>query len=1344
MSYHIGIDAGSKTVKVVVCDDDGRIVASLYSRHRSSIKETLIDTLNTLSFAYGNYQGTLAVTGSAGMGLADALRVPFVQEVVATTLAVSSLYPTTDATIELGGEDAKIMYLGENPEHRMNATCAGGTGGFLDTIAFMLGVSTKEMGKLALGSMHPHSIASRCAVFAQTDVRPLLNAGVPIADIAGSALDAVVAQTLGGLACGRPIRGNVLFLGGPLEHIPALVMRFRSALHLSKSTGIKPPNAHLVTALGAALHGAQLTTPHNTSLMELAEKLEGCPDSLGDLPRLEPLFNNINDLANFKKRHDSSRMPRATLALAHGPLYVGMDAGSTAIKLAALDAHGRLVYSDCKPSQSGVLDTASQMLIRFRQRIPQTAYIAQSYVTGYGEKLLKAALKFDKGIVETVAHAKAARLFVPNASFALDIGGQDMKALWLDERGISNAILNETCSSGCGSFISGCAHSLRVPVWEFSELALRAQNPVDLGCKCTVFMTSRVRHAQKVGALKGDIAAGICYSIVKNALQKVIGLANLQMLSEPIVVQGGAFKSNAVVRAFELLTNKKVIRPDVCDIMGAIGCALIAKEAPPSHDCQPDVEAEEQSPHSRCPAHDATSTCGSRREQQDTATVSPASKPLRSRRIEPAHSLLAASKQRVSTLLSAGEIKRLKPQTTSTICPFCSNSCSLSVIDFGNGERFISGGRCSRSYNLSHAQISFIKTSATPRKTACNVNLAAPHNHTPRIDSKRSRTAAPNVAALQIGLLKRFSSHIAKSDRAKITIGILPALLTFESLPFWHTLFKGLGFSLAVPPLDEGDEGSLDIAAWESIPSESVCFPAKLLHFKSAAVVKQHVNSLFAPTFVRGKKCAVAADYARVMCQNNPLSSQEGFTYISPALSHSKPERFAACDSDRATLLHAINDALGNQGYATISESELQTCIQKSLSAYRNYRSTLKKGNALALQWAGKPHHRGVVLACRPYHVDPAILHGIDRVLQDLGFAVILGSELSLDKDSADVALLWNRSASLERLASFVASDPSLDLVCLHSFGCGYDAVNLQNVELKLAQSGKAFTALKVGDISDLEHIRIRLRTLAETPSLRTSDTKPCAETHSQRTPCTCNTRPSEPNMPSRRDRSSTIQSTIHIASLTEEDVTHGRMCATGEVCFIASSLAGSIISAYCANPESTSFCFPNVCTTCVCDAIPNLVENSGYPAPSITWKGVWGENRFRGSHPDEVTEPDRTVGLVGCPLLVFEEACNEGVRDFIHHLGWKVQNPNPHLMAVEDTRFLRQLQLYYESGIRDVLYLQSFGCLKGHVYARGSLQELKRLFPGMRISVLDFSPETSKLNRESRILLFLSAKHTL
>lgn len=737
MTYRIGIDAGSKTIKVVVLNEDGTVERTAYRRHRADIKTTLAEVAHDLVWRYGDVSGFVAVTGSAGIELAEMLGVPFVQEVVATTYAVQTEIPEADAIIELGGEDAKIVYLTGGLEQRMNATCAGGTGGFIDTIAFMLGVSSKEMSSLAMGATRTYPIASRCAVFAQTDVRPLLNAGAKKSDIAASALDAVVRQTLGGLACGRPIAGTTVFLGGPLEHIPSLVHRFRRALDLDHRTGIKPTDAHLFTAKGAALlsdDAARLDAPvAHLALSGLEETLGTTRKARKELPHLPPLFAGDADYEAFRERHATCKAPRKRFGDAEETVYLGIDAGSTAVKLALVDEEGSLLHSDYQPVAGNVLATATEMLLDLYRAMPREydgtplCTIAHATVTGYGESLLMAAFGIDSGVVETTAHLRAARNLCPDADFVLDIGGQDMKALWIEDGAITRAVLNEACSSGCGSFIEGSAHSLRSTPHAFAQLALKAAAPVDLGTKCTVFMMSRVRHAQKIGAPASDIAAGIAYSVVNNALFKVIGLDSLDTLGNTAVVQGGAFLSDAVLRAFELVSGKRVVRPDIAHLMGAYGAALVARS-----------------------------------------------------RAEGA----------ASSLLDGAALAALRPRYRAEPCPGCANACSLSIVTFEDepdpkrrapapgkrpqrsltdrrrpaGDRsFVDGNRCERAY-------------------------AFFENASGRIGSQiASRRKAPNTVALEQGLLDRYAStppDRSASPRRSVKVGLPCALNEYETLPF--------------------------------------------------------------------------------------------------------------------------------------------------------------------------------------------------------------------------------------------------------------------------------------------------------------------------------------------------------------------------------------------------------------------------------------------------------------------------------------------------------------------------------------------------------------------------------
>ena len=1073
MSYRIGIDAGSKTIKVVVVDEHGTLVHSLYRRHRSDIKTTLAEALHDLAWRHGDLEGTVGVTGSAGIGVAELLGLPFVQEVIATTHAVQCAYPEADAIIELGGEDAKVVYLTGGLEQRMNATCAGGTGGFIDTMAFMLGTSSKNMSSLALGANRIYPIASRCAVFAQTDVRPLLNAGARTSDLAASALEAVVRQTLGGLACGRPIKGTVVFLGGPLEHIPDLVQRFRTALGISHKEGIKPPDAHLFTAMGAALvaaeeaetkqkargaegepeageprealdaegepeagtpevgaargmRGAEGTAeagtakveapeagtprnPHDSSrafvhsLSELEERVRQATNPENDLVRLPPLFASEDELREFRTRHEGARMERVRLFDCTGPLYLGLDAGSTAVKLAVLDEAGRLAYSDYHATDGDALKTAADMLADLFVALPRSAngtpyaHIAHATVTGYGEDLLRAGLGIDSGVVETLAHVRAAQQFQPDLTFLLDIGGQDMKAIWVRDGRVANAVLNEACSSGCGSFIEGTAHSLRSTPYRFAAAALEAREPVDLGTKCTVFMTSRVRHAQKIGVETQDIAAGIAYSVVKNALFRIIGMSQLDSLGPHVVVQGGAFMSDAVLRAFELVGGIEAVRPDTAHLMGAIGAALTAR--------------------------------------------------LR------ANTLRKEGGAPKSSLVGAQELAALDPRRTAMRCTGCENVCALSIVEFATGRRFISGNRCDRAQAcVERALKEKARTrsvgagamgaytgarNAVPAGERTGAQAAAPSPDSARLPGKDAADPAPagthagasndvpasnmpparaaqptesrppNAIALEQKLLARFGDVLPGGQRGSACIGLPGVLAAYEQGPFWHTLFATLGFSLRVADDRRAEASGAAREGIGTIPSESVCFPAKLAHMRLHDLARQGVAAVFMPRYARGNRCPVTSLYASALADSVPLLRDGACQLASPELSIMKPSGLCDSDPDRAALLACLNGLATRADVPSVSEDELVKALADGLAAQRDFEDAVRRANERALAWTRHTSRRAAVLAGRPYHADPALLHGIDRVLVDVGFAVLspLGLEDALDAEPCAAAL---------------------------------------------------------------------------------------------------------------------------------------------------------------------------------------------------------------------------------------------------------------------------------------------------------------------------------------------------
>ena len=1361
----VGIDAGSKTIKVVVLDEEGALRYSVYRRHRANIRETTLEILHDLVWRYGDIEGTVAVTGSAGIELSEMLGLPFVQEVVATTHMVQTAIPDADALIELGGEDAKIVYLSGGLEQRMNASCAGGTGGFIDTIAFMLGIRTQAISSLAMGSSRIYPIASRCAVFAQTDVRPLLYSGAKKADIAASALEAVVKQTISGLACGRPVSGKAVFLGGPLEHIPDLVIRFRRALGLTHKTGIKPHDAHLFTAMGTALLGPRLLGqregPRCFSLADLEGRLAEAPPVQNQLPTLPPLFSDDAERAAFKERHRAHTTPRKPLSECEGPLYLGIDAGSTTVKLAVVDGDETLVYSDYQPTQGDALKATGEMLGRLYRALPHVhtghsfAWIAHATATGYGEDLLQAAFGIDSGMVETVAHLRAARHLYPATDFILDIGGQDMKALWIRDGRIANAVLNEACSSGCGSFIEGTAYSLRLSPYTFADLALCATAPIDLGMKCTVFMTSRVRHAQKIGIPYADIAAGLAYSVVKNALFKIIGMNNIDELGKNVVVQGGAFMSDAVLRAFELISGVSVIRPDIAHIMGAYGAAL---------------------------------TAAARAREGDAAAAGAA-----------AGGGTAAGCGAVSTLVGPEGLAALKPVKRVQRCPGCTNACLLAVMEFEGGA----GAEAAGGAEVAEAA----GTGAGGAAGAGRRRRSVSGNRCPRAFSflepggrgtDRGRPGRPpNLYGLEQKLLARYARQTApaKGANAEVYVGIPPALNLYESLPFWHTLLTRLGLSVVLPasarregpggyagaPARERVPGPPVASAYgsglETVPSESVCFPAKTVHLQVAELIAADVDAVFMPLFARGSRCPVSSGYASVLAGNIPPIASGEVALVSPVLNAVRPEKIGRSAHDKAALLAALGGLPGLK--APWSDEAFEGAFAEALEEQSRFQATLNRARTHAFTWMKAQGRRGIVLAGRPYHVDAALCHGIDTLLVELGFAVLSPTVLRpLGGKGAAGGLPgsdWRPALPLTRLADFVGIRPDLDLVCLYSFGCGFDALSLEPARAALEAAGKAFTAFKVDDIVDLAHIRIRLRTLAETIEEHSRDAarpepcdRPCDKGPYKVSRVTPYTAPCHTAHPE----------TLRLGELQPEDVERARASVNHDICFTVSSLAGGAINLLERNPSATCLRVPRVCQGCLLDGLPGLIKSALGWAPEIIWEDEWAgqgsdngtqgpegpqrqEGRPARPQADSATRPQRRgepqgegpqgpkgsqgqdrprIGILGNALLCFDGHANHHVRDLIAELGCEAVFPPEQALFTDDVRYINQIEAFSAQGIHDIVYLQAFGCLKGHIESRGALRDLQKRFPSLRLTIVDFDHDISALNQENRIRLALAA----
>ena len=1289
MTYRIGIDAGSKTLKLVVLDEAGTVVYDAYMRHRANIARTLGEAIHDLNWRHGPVDASIAMTGSAAIEVARVLGIPFVQEVVATTHAVRTLEPDADVVIELGGEDAKIIYLDERPEQRMNATCAGGTGGFIDTIAYMLDMRSSQMSQLAFGASRSYPIASRCAVFAQTDVRPLLNAGASKADIAASVFDAVVRQTLSGLACGRPIRGNVVFLGGPLEHMPYLVHAFRRTLGLSARDGVKPKNAHLFTVTGAALLSDDARRLGCDSVVMNTAEFERRVASMGelesDLAFLPPLFEDTDELAAFRARHGQAEFERQSIYEATGPLFLGIDAGSTTLKLVALNTDAQIVYSVYEPIRGDLVETLREALDGLYRKIEPPSYlphakpsmwIARACATGYGEELLRAAFGVDMGVVETAAHLRSARHLCDDLDFLLDIGGQDMKALWVRHGMVTDAALNEACSSGCGAFIEGTAAALKTTPWQFADDALLARRPIDLGTKCTVFMNSRVKHAQKAGAPIEDIAAGVAYSVVKNALHRIIGDDRIPQPGQRVVVQGGTFRSDAVLRAFELLCGVEAVRPAQAHLMGAIGCALFALD-----------EA----------GADTTARSG---------------------------------------LVGPDELQRLEVRREKVTCTGCANACELSVVSF-DAERtrcFVSDNRCERGLDEPRRRWGGGERAVQP----------GPLSH-----------HAPNVIADEQRLIASFGDIEQRGSRGSRRIGLMDSMALFAYRPFWRTLLAELGFSVMLPRT--GCEADRMSEAWETVPSESACYPAKTSHVRYFSLCEGGCDAVFMPRFTRNYHCPVQTGYASALAANVGTARSGGglAPIVSPELANYRPARFVRDEASMERLLAAVNELAGDEVPA-ITRDEFDRAFSTAMQRQEEVSAELARRTEDALRWlADDPSRHGIVLAGRPYHMDEALLHGIDRELAQLGFAVLgVAGLAAADPSRANAHLQgphpWMPAKRLVGIARFVADHPQLDAVFLQSFGCGFEAVSIEEAADVLDAVGKPCTTLKVDDISDLAHIRIRLRTLAAAIAMRgeVEDGKAAEGSAVGRS------RQERPVVP---DKTASLLADIAKRPLDADDLECARRSCVKDACFTANAMAARVIRMLRDDPGITRVELPRVCETCLTDAVPRIVERACGRTPEyawVPWDTVISSGAAEDMAPSVISSganevsavekahsnPRPRIGIVGNPLIVFEPFMNDHVVEMLESLGCEPIMPDPALLAGDDVRYLDQLVLFDEQGIHDVIYLLSFGCLKGHVSARGALRELHERFADMRITVIDYDPESSALNRENRIRLAVDA----
>ncbi|MCR5202024.1 MAG: 2-hydroxyacyl-CoA dehydratase [Lachnospiraceae bacterium] len=971
----LGIDIGSTTVKIAILNKDGEIIFSDYQRHYANIQETLGAILAKAYEELGDMELCPVITGSGGLTLSKHLDIPFVQEVVAVATSLKDYAPQTDVAIELGGEDAKIIYFTGGLDQRMNGTCAGGTGSFIDQMASLLNTDASGLNEYAKDYKAIYPIAARCGVFAKSDIQPLINDGATKPDLSVSIFQAVVNQTISGLACGKPIRGHVAFLGGPLHFLTELRNAFIRTLNLNDETAIVPEHSHLFAASGSAMNA----DPNNVkSLGALAETLKTPIQLDFEVNRMEPLFKDEDEYNTFLKEHAEKDVKRGDFASYKGNVYLGIDAGSTTTKIACVGEDGELLYSFYSNNNGSPLKTALHAIKDIYKKLPKDAKIVRSCSTGYGEALMKAALMLDEGEVETVAHYTAAAFFNPEVDCILDIGGQDMKCIKIKNNTVDKVLLNEACSAGCGSFIETFAKSLNYDVADFAHIALYAKNPIDLGSRCTVFMNSKVKQAQKEGATVEDISSGLAYSVIKNAIIKVIKLTDPKDLGKNIVVQGGTFYNDAVLRAFERISGCTAIRPDIAGIMGAFGAALIAKN---------------------------------HYTGQET------------------------------TMLSHEQINSLEFTTSMTRCQGCTNHCLLTVNRFTGGRNYISGNRCERGLGL-----------------------------------KKNKDNIPNLFEYKHNRLFNHYKPLDDEHAYRGTVGIPRVLNLYENYPFWFTFFTELGYKVVLSPKSDRKIYELGI---ESIPSESECYPAKIAHGHISWLLKHGIKYIFYPCIpyerVETKdagnhyNCPIVTSYGENIKNNVEELRDPEITYQNPFLSF---------ESEKITTNRLVEYFTEN---SDIDALEIKNAAKKAWKEMEETRLDMQKKGEEVLQYLKETGKHGIVLAGRPYHVDPEINHGIPELITSYGLAVLTEDSISHlgEVDRPTIVMdQWMYHSRLYRAASFVSTQDNLDLVQLNSFGCGLDAVTTDQVSDILTNRNKIYTVLKIDEVNNLGSARIRIRSL--------------------------------------------------------------------------------------------------------------------------------------------------------------------------------------------------------------------------------------------------------------------------
>ncbi|HBI6983504.1 TPA: 2-hydroxyglutaryl-CoA dehydratase [Clostridium perfringens] len=970
MYYKIGIDAGSTTLKCIVLNEEDKILYSNYERHYSKVREKLIEELENIKGIIENKKFKIAITGSAGYGISKEYNLPFVQEVFATTLAIKRYYDDVDVAIELGGEDAKIIFLTGGFEERMNSSCAGGTGAFIDQMAHLMGLTVDEMDNLSLKHENIYEIASRCGVFAKTDIQPLLNQGARKEDISASVFQSVVNQTIGGLAQGRSIEGKIMFLGGPLYFCKGLRERFIKTLKLKDNDVVSPENAQVFVAIGSAIYSKEDNKKYEYE--ELLNIIKENHNEISTMNIIDPLFNSEEEYNEFKERHQKAEVKVSDISNYAGEAYIGIDAGSTTTKVVLMDKEDNILYEYYGSNKGNPIEVVKKELKHIYNICGEKIKIMGSAVTGYGEELIKKAFSVDFGIVETVAHYIAASHFNPKVDFILDIGGQDIKCFKIKDGIVANIMLNEACSSGCGSFIESFANQMGYDVETFSKLGLFAKHGADLGSRCTVFMNSSVKQAQKEGATVEDLSAGLSVSVVKNALYKVIRAKSLDELGKNIIVQGGTMYNDAILRAFEKELGINVIRPSISGLMGAYGCALYAKR----------------------------------------------------------------KNLKESKIIAKEDLESFTHKSKIAKCGLCTNRCNLTINIFNDGEKYISGNRCEKPTG-----------------------------------NKKSKSI-PNMYQYKYKKLREYESL---DEGKRGTIGLPMVLNMYENIPLWATFFKELGFKVVLS--DESNK-KMYLKGQHTIPSDTVCYPAKLAHGHIENLISKNIEHIFYPcmsyNFDEGISdncfnCPVVAYYPELLKTNVKELNSNNFMMEYLSLNNKK-------------LLSKQLYEILNKIFGDIKQKEVKNALEKAYIEYEKYTKHIKEKGDEFIEYAKNNNKKVIVVAGRPYHIDPEINHGIDKVLSSLGIVVLTEDsiEVSHEKPKVNILNQWTYQARLYNAAYYVAKNKDMELIQLVSFGCGTDAITSDEVKDILERNNKIYTQLKIDETNNLGAAKIRIRSLLE------------------------------------------------------------------------------------------------------------------------------------------------------------------------------------------------------------------------------------------------------------------------